>query len=55
MEAGMKKIKLSPTLLGLDRAYVEIPTPCGLVTVEQEKGKKTKICAPEGIEIVAEK
>ena len=49
---GMRKIKLSPTLLGLERAYVEIPTPYGLITVEQAKGQDTKISAPDEIEVI---
>ena len=48
----MKKIKLTPTLLGLDFARVEIPTPYGDIVVEQENGKETKIICPDEIEIV---
>ena len=52
VEPAMKKIRLNPSLIGLDRAIVEIPTPYGDIVVEQEKGKDTKITAPDRIEIV---
>ena len=48
----MKKVKLSPSLIGLDFARVEIPTPYGDIVVEQENGKDTNIICPDEIEIV---
>lgn len=51
VEAGMKEISLSPSLLGLESATVELPTPFGTVTVVLERGKAPVINAPEGIRI----
>ncbi len=48
---GMKEIKLSPSLLGLNSASVEFFTPYGKVTVTQEKGKKTKVTIPKSIKL----
>lgn len=52
LEPGMKRIKLSPSLLGLEQAKVEIPTPFGEIYVEQERGKQAKITCPPDITIV---
>ena len=52
LEPGYKKIRLAPSLLGLESAYVEIPTPCGNVTVKQRAGEAPEICVPDGIELV---
>ena len=49
--AGYKSVKLSPALLGLERASVEIPTPYGMIVCEMEKGKAVRILAPREIEI----
>ena len=49
VEAGYKKIKMKPSLLGLKRARVEIPTPYGMILCEMEQGCKPKITLPEGI------
>ena len=48
-EAGYKKIKLKPSLLGLKWAKVEIPTPCGMIICELEQGCKPKIAVPDEI------
>ena len=48
-EAGYKKIRLNPSLLGLKWAKVEIPTPCGMIICEMEQGCKPKISVPDGI------
>ena len=50
LEPGMKKLRFNPSLLGLNRAKVEIPTPYGMVKIKMEKGKKPIITAPEGVE-----
>ncbi len=50
-EAGMKKLKFNPSLLGLDFATVEIPTPNGILTIRMKKGEEPVISAPQGIEI----
>lgn len=52
VEPAMKKIKLSPSLIGLEKAKVEIPTPYGDIIIEQEKGKDTKIICPDEITII---
>ena len=52
LEPGYKKIRLRPTLLGLEWATVEIPTPFGIVTVSQTQGQSPKITAPAEIQIV---
>ena len=53
LEPGYRRIKLCPTLLGLERAHVEVPTPYGLITAEMEKGKLSEesIKIPEGIAV----
>lgn len=51
-EPGMKKIELSPSLLGLESASVELLTPAGLLKCEMEHGKEPKITAPHEITII---
>ncbi len=51
LEAGYKKIKLNPSLLGLEEATTEIPTPYGMITVTQQGGK-VNYEIPNGIEVV---
>ncbi len=53
-EAGYKRIKLSPTLLSLESAHVELCTPYGVLTCDMEQGKAPKIDAPCEIEIILE-
>ena len=52
LEPMMKKVKLTPCLIGLDSARVEIPTPYGDIVVTQEKGKDAEIICPKEIEIL---
>jgi hypothetical protein len=55
LEAGCKKIKISPNLCDLEWACGTYPTPYGVIEIEHKKvnGKViTKVNAPEGIEIV---
>lgn len=52
IEAGMTKLKLSPSLLGLKHAKTELLTPCGRVTLTMKKGENPQISAPKQIEIV---
>ncbi len=54
LEPGMKKIRICPTLLGLEFARVEIPTPFGDIVVEQKAGDVAAISAPKEIEIIWE-
>jgi len=55
LEPGMKKIRLVPSLLGLERAHVEIPTPMGMIKADMEKGKEPLITVPEGICVVSDR
>jgi len=48
-EAGYQKIKLQPSLLGLEWATVEIPTPYGMIVCEMRQGCTPKITLPDGI------
>jgi len=52
VEAGYKKIRLNPSLLGLENAHVEIPTPFGDIVIDMKKGEDVAITLPEGIEVV---
>lgn len=49
---GFEKLELHPNLLWLDSAYVELPTPKGLLTCRMEKGKKPEITVPEGLNVI---
>ena len=51
LEPGMKKIRLSPSLLGLRRAEIEVPTPCGMLKVRMEEGKAAEVDCPEGLTV----
>ena len=52
LEPGYRKIRLNPSLLGLDHAKVQIPTPCGMIELTLEAGKEPVIFVPNGIELV---
>lgn len=52
-EPAYRKIRFRPTLLGLDKADVQIPTPYGMITVRQETGKAPEITVPAGVEVLA--
>lgn len=52
IEPGLKKIKFTPNLYHLDFADVVIPTEYGDIKISMKKNEKTKITAPEEIEIV---
>ena len=52
IEPGYKKIRLSPSLIGLHNAVVEIPTPYGMITVSQQKGREAKVEIPAEIEVI---
>jgi hypothetical protein len=52
VEAGFKKIKLSPSLYRLTWAKIGIPTPYGLIKIELNKNTKPVIIAPKEIEII---
>lgn len=48
-KAGYKRIKLSPNLLGLDYAHIEIPTPFGIMVFDLKKDCPMKADIPKGI------
>ena len=52
LEPGYRKISLKPSLLGLEKARVEIPSPYGIILLTMEAGKEPVIRVPEGIELV---
>lgn len=51
VEPGMKKITLSPSLLGLDYAKAELLTPYGKVICEAKIGEKISVTHPEDITV----
>ena len=51
LKPDFTQVSFSPSLLGLESATVEIPTPYGIMTVTQKKGKAPVFSAPEEIEI----
>ena len=53
-DAGYKRIKLKPSLLGLKMARVEIPTPYGMIICEMEQGCNPKITIPDKIVLETE-
>ena len=46
---GFSEITLKPSLLGLEKAKVELPTPNGVVVCELEKDREAVITYPEGM------
>ena len=52
LEPGMKKISLSPSLLGLKSATAELLTPYGKIICKMEEGKQTDISCPQEIELI---
>lgn len=49
LEPGMKSIRLSPNLLGLEYAVVELLTPYGKVICKMKDGKTPEITYPDAI------
>ena len=52
IEPGYRKIRLNPSLLGLEHARAEIPTPFGIITIEMKQNAEPTITAPDEIEII---
>lgn len=52
VEAGYRKIRLDPSLLGLKEAYTEIPTPFGKIIIAQKNGELPVYSIPDGIEVL---
>ena len=48
---GMKELSLDVSLLGLERAHVEVPTPYGELVVDLERGKEPVVRCPEGVTV----
>lgn len=44
-----KKVSFSPSLLGLSKADINIPTPLGTIRCRLKKDKLPQITVPEGI------
>ncbi len=51
LEPGFGKIRLDPSLLGLEKADVQIPTPRGMIEVHLEAGKDPVITVPDAIAV----
>ena len=51
-EAGMKKLKFTPKLYGLEYAKISFPTEYGMIEIDLHKDKEPVIKAPECIEII---
>ena len=49
LEPGFRKIRLNPSLLGLEQAQVEIPTPYGMIRLSMEAGKDPSVTVPQEI------
>ena len=49
LEPGFKRISLSPSLLGLKEAHVQIPTPMGMIELMLKEGKEPQFIIPNGI------
>lgn len=52
LEPGYQKVRLNPSLMGLESARAEVPTPYGLIIVEMQKDCAPQITAPDEIEII---
>lgn len=51
LQSGMKRLRLTPSLLGLEYATATLVTPYGDVTCRQQKGKPPVVTAPDEVEI----
>ncbi len=51
VKPGFEEISLSPCLLGLEHARVEMPTPYGDITVEMKQGSEPVITSPNEVKI----
>lgn len=52
IEPQMRKIKLNPSLLGLNNATVELCTPFGKLKCKMKRGEEPIILSPDEIEII---
>ena len=53
LEPGYRRIRLDPSLLDLERANVQIPTPYGMIELTMQAGKAPQITVPDGIVLEA--
>ena len=53
LKPGFAEIRLSPSLLGLDAAAVEIPAPQGMIVIRMTRGEEPEITVPAGIAVVS--
>jgi len=51
VKAGLSEIRLSPSLLGLREAYVEIPTPWGDVICRLKEGEAPVVTHPDAVKV----
>lgn len=49
LEPGYRRTRLNPSLLGLEHANVQIPTPYGMIELRLKAGKSPEITVPDGI------
>ena len=49
LEPGYRKVRLNPSLLGLQSAHVEIPTPYGMMELRMHAGTEPEIKVPSEI------
>lgn len=49
---GMREIELSPSLLGLNHANIELLTPYGKVVCEMKEGEKERITHPKEVRVI---
>lgn len=52
LEPGFRKIRLDPSLLGLEWAHVEIPTPYGMLHLRMQEGDSPIVTVPDGIILI---
>ena len=52
IEPGYKKIKLSPSTMGLDFADFGISSPYGEISISVKKGGEVSVKAPKEIKII---
>lgn len=49
IKPGFSEIEIDPSLMGLEKAAVEVPTPYGKITCKLERGAEPIIKTPEGV------
>ena len=52
LESGFKKFRLAPSLWGLECASLAIPTPYGLIKIDQRVGEDAEISVPDAFEAI---